>query len=109
VVKNEEDIIRPAVQGTYSVMRACHKYKVKRLVITSSVVAANLTKDPTKKHFTTNDWSDLAIANAYDKSKTIAERTAWDYLESLPENQRFELVTILPGIILGPNLVTAQF
>ena len=36
--KNENDLITPAVEGTLSVMRACHKFKVKRVVITSSIV-----------------------------------------------------------------------
>jgi dihydroflavonol-4-reductase len=35
--KNENDLITPAVEGTLAVMRACHKFKVKRVVITSSI------------------------------------------------------------------------
>jgi len=40
----------------------------------------------------------------YGKSKTLAEKAAWDFLASLPEDQRFDLVTILPGFVMGPPL-----
>ena len=40
----------------------------------------------------------------YAKSKTLAEKAAWDFLASLPEDQRFDLVTILPGFVMGPPL-----
>lgn len=86
-------------------MRAAHTHKVKRVVITSSVVAIHLSRDPKKKHFTVDDWTDLSLANAYDKSKTIAEKAAWDYLESLNPKDKFELVSINPGLIFGPNLI----
>ena len=43
--KDESDLIRPAVEGTLAVMRAAHKYKVKRVVITSSVVAIMVQKE----------------------------------------------------------------
>jgi len=39
----------------------------------------------------------------------MAERAAWDYLKSLPEEERFELVCICPGLVLGPNLNKAHF
>jgi len=43
------------------------------------------------------------------KSKTLAEKAAWDYLHGLPESERFELVTINPVLILGPSLITGDF
>jgi dihydroflavonol-4-reductase len=46
---------------------------------------------------------------AYEKSKTLAEKAAWDYLHGLPESERFELVTINPSLILGPSLITGDF
>ena len=37
--KDENVLIRPAVEGTLAAVKAAHKYKVKRIVITSSVAA----------------------------------------------------------------------
>jgi len=45
----------------------------------------------------------------YEKSKTLAEKAAWDFLYGLPEEERFELVTINPVLILGPSLVDSDF
>jgi dihydroflavonol-4-reductase len=43
------------------------------------------------------------------KSKTLAEKAAWDYLNGLPESEKFELVIINPVLILGPSLITGDF
>ena len=43
------------------------------------------------------------------KSKVLAESTAWDYIKTMPENERFELVSINPGLVLGPAFVGAGF
>lgn len=61
-----------------------------------------------KDCFDENDWSDIEACPAYDKSKTLAEKAAWDYMYSLPENDRFELVAINPVFILGPALVPSD-
>jgi len=104
--KDENVIIKPAVEGTMAVVRAVHKYKVKRVVITSSVAAIMFQTDETSKDlYNENDWSNLAGCDAYEKSKTLAEQAAWDFQKSLPENERFELVTINPSMILGPSIV----
>jgi nucleoside-diphosphate-sugar epimerase len=107
--KDENVMIRPAVEGTLAVLRAAHKHKIKRVVVTSSLSSivmknANNVKDI----YDENDWSDLEACSAYDKSKTMAERAAWDYLFSLPEEERFELVCINPVFILGPALVPPE-
>lgn len=39
----------------------------------------------------------------------MAEKAAWKFVKELPEDQKFELVTICPGFVTGPNLNTAQF
>jgi len=107
--KDEMVLIKPAVDGTMAAMRACHKHKVKRIVITSSIAAIYKCKDKTKVDFSNEDWTDCEIAEPYEKSKTMAEKAAWDFLESLPENERFECATINPGFVIGPNLNTAFF
>ena len=103
-------MIKPAVEGTLAVVRAAHKHKVKRVVITSSVVSIMVqTEENIKLNYTEKDWTDVTMANAYQKSKTLAERAAWDFLNSLPEAERFELVIINPGLILGPTLIPGDF
>ena len=45
----------------------------------------------------------------YEKSKVLAEKAAWDFFNGLPEDDRFELVTICPGFVLGPILCGPGF
>ena len=45
----------------------------------------------------------------YEKSKVLAEKAAWDFVDGLPEDKRFELVTICPGFVLGPILCGPGF
>ena len=67
-------------------MSAAYKYKVKRVVLTSSLVAVSVRKPEDKKDvLDESDWSDPSIAGPYEKSKILAEMAAWDYLQSLPE------------------------
>lgn len=85
--KDENVLIKPAVEGTLAVMNGCLKSKVKRCVITSSIVSIMYSADPDKNDFGPDDWSDVNVRhiNAYSKSKTLAEKAAWDFLEKLPE------------------------
>jgi hypothetical protein len=39
----------------------------------------------------------------------MAEKAAWDFLDQLPNEEKFELVTINPSLILGPNLILGDF
>jgi len=39
----------------------------------------------------------------------MAEKAAWDFIENLSEEDKFELTTINPSFILGPNMVTGDF
>lgn len=107
--KHEDELIKPAVEGTLGALRAAHKYRVKRVVITSSVAAIYRSADKAKTTFTTDDWTDLKIASAYEKSKTMAEKAGWDFVASLPEDERFEFVTVNPGLVLGPNINECSF
>ena len=105
------ELITPAVNGTLAAMKGCKKHGVKRIVITSSVAAIYKPTDLKQTSFSRNDWTDVKskAVGAYEKSKTLAEKAAWDFLEALPENERFELVTVNPGLVLGPNLNKANF
>ena len=112
--KHENELINPAVNGTLAVMEAAHANKVKRVVITSSIVAIMSSRPentPPNRVFTEKNWSDPIgdHIDPYSKSKTLAEQSAWKFLENLPADQRFELATINPGLILGPAFVGAGF
>ncbi len=103
---HEDEIIVPAREGTLRVLRAASKAGVKRVVLTSSVAAVlyGHARDGSRV-YDESDWSivENGVA-AYEKSKTLAERAAWDLVEALPEGERIELVTINPGLVLGPVL-----
>ena len=113
----EEELIKPAVEGTMAVVKACSVSGVKRCVITSSIAAvcamAEADKpDPDTGFYDETCWSNPDRPeglNAYVKSKTLAEKAAWDYQKSLPEDKRFELVTICPTLVLGPTLIPGGF
>ncbi len=63
----------------------------------------------TKDSYDEEDWSDVNACTTYEKSKTLAEKAAWDFHQSLPEGERFDLITINPTLILGPVLIEADF
>jgi dihydroflavonol-4-reductase len=96
---DENELIRPAVQGTLRVLRACAASgTVKRVVLTSSVAAVRPTR-PGPGPLTEADWADTDGHDPYQQSKTLAERAAWDFVHA---NGRPELVVINPGLVLGP-------
>lgn len=102
--KHEDDIIIPAREGTLRVLRAAHDAGVKRVVLTSSFGAVGYGHKPRKAPFTESDWTDISGADvtAYIKSKTLAERAAWDFIAS--EGGQLELSVINPVGIFGPVL-----
>jgi dihydroflavonol-4-reductase len=107
VPAEEMEVIAPAVDGTKRVLGAAAATRgaVKRVVLTSSVAAvAYGRKDAADKVFTEDDWSIVEHCDPYQKSKTLAERFAWDYVRALPAEQRFDLAVINPGFVLGPLL-----
>jgi dihydroflavonol-4-reductase len=103
--KDEDDLIVPARDGTLRVLRAARDAGVERVVLTSSLSAIIYGNDRSRT-FTEADWSNLdgLRIGAYDKSKTIAERAAWDFMESLEGTSPMELAVINPGLVLGPLL-----
>lgn len=104
--KHEDELIVPARDGTLRVLRAASDAGVERVVLTSSIaaVAEGYPRDPSRV-FTEDDWSNLeGDVSAYDKSKTLAERAAWDFVRSLPADRAMELAVINPGLVLGPLL-----
>jgi nucleoside-diphosphate-sugar epimerase len=99
---DENDLIRPAVDGTLRVLRAsAASGTVKRVVVTSSTdavgPAAPAHRDAGPR--TEQDWADPAAAHGYVKSKVLAERAAWDFARA---DGGIELAVINPGLVLGP-------
>lgn len=108
--KDENDLIRPAKEGTLRVLRAAATNGVKRVVLTSSNAAVSAGHPLSKTKFDESDWSlpDSPTIDSYSKSKTLAERAAWDFMKSLPAGHPLELVVINPGLVLGPLPDTHQ-
>jgi nucleoside-diphosphate-sugar epimerase len=104
VPRDEMELIRPAVDGATRVLQACAAAgTVKRVVMTSSVAAVAFGhSDGGNAVRTEADWSKVENCEAYQKSKTLAERAAWDFVAKLPSDRRFELAVINPGFVLGP-------
>ncbi|WP_027058054.1 SDR family oxidoreductase [Mesorhizobium loti] len=102
VPKHEDDLIVPAREGALRVLRAARDANVKRVVLTSSFAAIGYGKMPPGP-FTEESWTDpTARVSAYVKSKTLAERAAWDFLAA--EGGRLELAVVNPVGIFGPVL-----
>lgn len=103
--KNPDDIILPAVNGLKRCIASAVKNKVKRFVMTSSFAAIG-SGSKTKTTFDDNDWTDLdnPDLNPYNISKTKAEMALWDYIESLDKDQKIEVCTINPTVVIGPSL-----
>jgi len=102
---HENHLVKPAVNGTIAICKAAFKHKVKRVVITSSIAAIMYGLDTTNTHKTPEDWTQPENAKPYPKSKTLAEKAAWNFHDKLPDNVKFELTSINPGIIVGPGLL----
>lgn len=101
--KDESELITPAVQGTLRVLRAAHDANIKRVVIVSSVAAVSSGHNGENRTFDENDWSDVGKdIGAYAKSKTLAERAAWDFINGSENKNKMELVAVNPPLILGP-------
>jgi nucleoside-diphosphate-sugar epimerase len=100
----EEDMIRPAVDGTLRVLKAARDAGVKRVVMTSSFGAVGFSNKKLNSETTEADWTDPNEKglSAYEKSKALAERAAWEFIQQ--EGGGLELVTINPVAIFGPSL-----
>lgn len=103
--ENEDDLIRPAVDGSRRVLKAASRADVKRVVLTSSVAAIQGGHSGKIRNFDENDWSELSgNIDAYAKSKTLAEQAAWEYVSNQDANQPLELAVINPSFVMGPLL-----
>jgi len=105
--KDPDELIVPARDGTLRVLRASLAAGVKRVVLTSSVAAVRRPAADSVangRDLTEDDWNDPDNPHTtpYTRSKTIAERAAWDFMRA--EGAEDRLVTVQPGAIIGPVL-----
>lgn len=102
--KDENELIRPAVDGTMRVLKAAIAAGAKRFVQTSSIAAVMAGHGEWTKPFTEDDWTivDGPHVSAYEKSKTLAERAARNYLAETKAEIHYASVN--PGFVLGPLL-----
>jgi nucleoside-diphosphate-sugar epimerase len=110
VPKDENELIVPAREGTLRVLRASRGAGVKRVVLTSSFAAIGYGHGPRTTPFDETVWTDLSGEVApYMKSKTLAERAAWDFIAR--EGSGLELSVVNPvgvfGPVLGPDYATS--
>lgn len=99
-----DELILPAREGTLRVLRAAREAGARRVVLTSSFAAVGYTSKPDgdSAGYTEADWTDPGMPGLapYPRSKTIAERAAWD----LMAGSDTELVAVNPTAIFGPTL-----
>jgi dihydroflavonol-4-reductase len=104
VPKDENELIIPAREGTLRVLRAARDAGVKRIVVTSSAAAIAYGHPPRVTPFDETSWTNLDgdDVQAYPKSKTLAERAAWDFIAQ--EGGGLELAVVNPTAVFGPAL-----
>ncbi|KAJ3214204.1 methylglyoxal reductase (NADPH-dependent) gre2 [Dinochytrium kinnereticum] len=111
-----KDLIDPAVKGTTGILHSIVKYAptVKRVVITSSMAAIRSANPVNPAGLSEEDWNELSLAElkrlgnalspmmAYPASKTLAEKSAWEFMKASPRS--FDLCVNNPPFIFGPPI-----
>jgi dihydroflavonol-4-reductase len=102
VPKHEDELVVPAREGALRVLRASRDAGVTRVVQTSSFAAVGYGHPQLSRPFDEHDWTDVEGAGltAYAKSKTLAERAAWDFMAR--EGGALELAVVNPVAVFGP-------
>jgi len=102
--KDPEDLIRPARDGARRAITAAIGAGVKRVVMTSSVAAANGAYSAPDGSFDETDWSDASDVRigGYARSKTLAEQGAWELIKTA--GGKTTLAVVNPALVLGPVL-----
>lgn len=107
----QKDVVDPALKGTQHVLNAVQNCETVKLVILTSSVAAVFgdnsdvlemrNRTLSAEYFNTTS---SVTHNSYPYSKVVAEKAAWKLYEEQPNPRRWKLVTINPGLVLGPSL-----
>jgi dihydroflavonol-4-reductase len=100
--KDENDVIKPAVDGALRAVKAAAAAGISRVIMTSSSVAIMDAELPAERTvFDERDWTDVSrpTVNAYAKSKTLAEQAVWDWHRDHAPNMQITMIN--PGFVLG--------
>lgn len=93
----DAEMIKDSLEGVRSAMGAAAKCRVRKVILTSSIVTLPLAKEgasiPDETHWVENPQM------PYLKAKSEAEKLAWSMADDLGIN----LVSLLPGAVLGPG------
>lgn len=105
--KDENELIVPARNGNINILSAAVECRIKRVVIISSGAAVYYGQPMEKRIgvFNENNWSDENRKDditPYYKSKTIAEKAAWEFIKK--DSTGLELAVVCPSLVLGPLL-----
>jgi nucleoside-diphosphate-sugar epimerase len=102
--RHEDDLIIPARAGALRVLRAARDAGVRRVVLTSSFAAIGYSRQAAGRPFSEENWTDPndGQVSAYAKSKTLAERAAWELIAR--EGGALELAVVNPVFVFGPVL-----
>jgi nucleoside-diphosphate-sugar epimerase len=101
--ESEELMVGAARDGVLRVLRAARDAGVRRVVLTSAFGAVGYGHAPRPMPFTEEDWTNVdADIAPYQRSKTLAERAAWQFVRD--EGNGLEFAAVHPVGVLGPVL-----
>lgn len=101
--EHDDEFLMPAREGALRLLRAARDAGVRRVVLTSAFGAVCWSQTPKPGAYVETDWSDTAPwVPLYQRSKTLAERAAWDFVAR--EGRELELAVVNPVGVLGPAL-----
>ncbi|MCS3780413.1 SDR family oxidoreductase [Tsukamurella ocularis] len=102
-LQEEAVMVATAEGGVLRVLRAARDAGVRRVVLTSAFGAVGYGHPDRSAPFTEEDWTNVdADIAPYQKSKTLAERAAWRFVEE--EGGDLELAAVHPTAVIGPVL-----
>ncbi|KAI6215653.1 NAD dependent epimerase/dehydratase family protein [Aphelenchoides besseyi] len=107
----DESTVTTAITGTMNVLKtAANCQSVRKIVLTSSCAAINDGHKNNERVFNENCWTDLNSSRVeyYARSKTMAEREAWNFWQQLPADSRYQLTCLNPTFVTGPCLSSVE-
>lgn len=104
IPEDEDEVIRPAIEGVQRILRAAENAGVKRVIMTSNFGAVGFSNKDKSSVTTEANWTDENEKglSSYEKSKLLAEKAAWNYIKNAMH--KLEFATINPVAIMGPSL-----
>ncbi len=102
---DENEYLKPIVEGTLSVLKASREVgNIRRFVLTGSISAVTPFSAESRTYSDEDCIDPATEALVYPKSKALAEKAARTFVAELPQDERFDLVTVIPSVIIGPPL-----